>query len=41
MMDSLMEDLAESQCRELLKTHHFGRVAFVEWWARRAAREEI
>jgi uncharacterized protein len=30
MMDSLMEDLAESECRELLKTHHFGRVAFVE-----------
>jgi len=25
-----MEDLAESECRELLETHHFGRVAFVE-----------
>lgn len=30
MVDSFMEDLAESECRELLKTHHFGRVAFVE-----------
>ena len=30
MMDSLMEELAESECRALLKTHHFGRVAFVE-----------
>jgi uncharacterized protein len=29
-VDSLMEDLAESECRELLKTHHFGRVAFLE-----------
>lgn len=29
-MDSLMEDLAESECRALLETHHFGRVAFVE-----------
>jgi nitroimidazol reductase NimA-like FMN-containing flavoprotein (pyridoxamine 5'-phosphate oxidase superfamily) len=30
MADSLMEDLAESECLELLKSHHFGRVAFVE-----------
>jgi len=30
MVDSFMEDLAESECRELLETHHFGRVAFVE-----------
>jgi nitroimidazol reductase NimA-like FMN-containing flavoprotein (pyridoxamine 5'-phosphate oxidase superfamily) len=30
MVDSLMEDLAESECLELLKEHHFGRVAFVE-----------
>jgi uncharacterized protein len=29
-VDSFMEDLAESECRELLETHHFGRVAFVE-----------
>jgi hypothetical protein len=26
MVDSVMEDLAESECLELLKTHHFGRV---------------
>ena len=25
-----MDDLAESECVELLKGHHFGRVAFVE-----------
>jgi nitroimidazol reductase NimA-like FMN-containing flavoprotein (pyridoxamine 5'-phosphate oxidase superfamily) len=30
MADSRMEDLAESECLELLKIHHFGRVAFVE-----------
>jgi uncharacterized protein len=30
MVDSVMQDLAESECLELLKTHHFGRVAFVE-----------
>jgi nitroimidazol reductase NimA-like FMN-containing flavoprotein (pyridoxamine 5'-phosphate oxidase superfamily) len=30
IVDSLIEDLAESECLELLKTHHFGRVAFVE-----------
>lgn len=30
MMDNLMEDLAESECRALLETHHFGRVAVVE-----------
>jgi uncharacterized protein len=30
MAGSLMEDLAESECLELLKVHHFGRVAFVE-----------
>ena len=30
MADSLMEELAESECLELLKGHHFGRVAFVE-----------
>jgi uncharacterized protein len=30
MADSLMDDLAESECIELLKGHHFGRVAFVE-----------
>jgi nitroimidazol reductase NimA-like FMN-containing flavoprotein (pyridoxamine 5'-phosphate oxidase superfamily) len=28
--DSNMEELEESACRELLKEHHFGRVAFVE-----------
>jgi nitroimidazol reductase NimA-like FMN-containing flavoprotein (pyridoxamine 5'-phosphate oxidase superfamily) len=30
MADSLMEDLAENECLELLSAHHFGRVAFVE-----------
>jgi uncharacterized protein len=30
MMDSLMEDLAEDECFDLLKRHHFGRVAFAE-----------
>jgi nitroimidazol reductase NimA-like FMN-containing flavoprotein (pyridoxamine 5'-phosphate oxidase superfamily) len=30
MVDSLMEDLAESECLKLLEAHHFGRVAFVE-----------
>jgi hypothetical protein len=30
MVDSLMEDLAKSECRALLKTNHFGRVAFTE-----------
>ena len=25
-----IDDLAESECVELLKGHHFGRVAFVE-----------
>jgi hypothetical protein len=30
MVDSQMEDLAETECLELLKEHHFGRVAFVE-----------
>ena len=30
MMDSLMEDLAEDECLDLLNKHHFGRVAFVE-----------
>jgi uncharacterized protein len=30
MADGLMEHLAESECVELLKRHHFGRVAFVE-----------
>jgi uncharacterized protein len=29
-VDSLMEDLAESECRALLNARHFGRVAFVE-----------
>jgi nitroimidazol reductase NimA-like FMN-containing flavoprotein (pyridoxamine 5'-phosphate oxidase superfamily) len=30
MMDSLMEDLAEDECFDLLKRHHFGRVAIAE-----------
>jgi uncharacterized protein len=30
MMDSLMEDLAEDECLDLLNNHHFGRVAFLE-----------
>jgi nitroimidazol reductase NimA-like FMN-containing flavoprotein (pyridoxamine 5'-phosphate oxidase superfamily) len=30
MADSLMENLAQSECVELLKGHHLGRVAFVE-----------
>ena len=30
MMESLMEDLAEDECIDLLKRHHFGRVAFAE-----------
>jgi uncharacterized protein len=30
MMESLMEDLAEDECFDLLKQHHFGRVAFAE-----------
>jgi nitroimidazol reductase NimA-like FMN-containing flavoprotein (pyridoxamine 5'-phosphate oxidase superfamily) len=30
MMDSRMEDLPEDECFDLLKRHHFGRVAFVE-----------
>ena len=30
MADSLMENLAESECLKLLKEHHFGRVAFVQ-----------
>lgn len=29
-MDSLLEDLAEDECLDLLNRHHFGRVAFVE-----------
>ena len=29
-MESLMEDLAEDECFDLLKRHHFGRVAFAE-----------
>jgi uncharacterized protein len=29
-VDSLVEDLAEDECVDLLKRHHFGRVAFVE-----------
>jgi uncharacterized protein len=29
-MDSLMEDLAEDECFDLLKRHHFGRVAIAE-----------
>jgi uncharacterized protein len=29
-MESLMEDLAEDECIDLLKRHHFGRVAFAE-----------
>ena len=29
-MDILMEDLAEDECFDLLKRHHFGRVAFAE-----------
>jgi uncharacterized protein len=28
--NSSMEELEENACRELLKEHHFGRVAFVE-----------
>lgn len=30
MMDSLLEDLAEDECLDLLNRHHFGRVAFLE-----------
>ncbi len=30
MADSRIEDLAESECLDLLEGHHFGRVAFVE-----------
>jgi nitroimidazol reductase NimA-like FMN-containing flavoprotein (pyridoxamine 5'-phosphate oxidase superfamily) len=30
MMNSLMEDLAEDECFDLLKSHHFGRVAIAE-----------
>ena len=30
MAENPMEDLAESACLELLRDHHFGRVAFVE-----------
>ena len=30
MANGLIEDLAESECLSLLKTHHFGRVAFVQ-----------
>jgi len=30
MVDSQMEDIAETECLELLTEHHFGRVAFVE-----------
>ena len=29
-MDSLIEDLAEDECFDLLKRHHFGRVAIAE-----------
>lgn len=29
-MDSLLEDLAEDECLDLLNRHHFGRVAFLE-----------
>ena len=29
-MDSLIEDLAEDECFDLLKRHHFGRVAIPE-----------
>ena len=29
-MDSLMEDLPEDECLDLLNRHHFGRVAFME-----------
>jgi nitroimidazol reductase NimA-like FMN-containing flavoprotein (pyridoxamine 5'-phosphate oxidase superfamily) len=30
MVNSLMEDIAEDECVDLLKQHHFGRVAFLE-----------
>ena len=30
MANGLIEDLADSECLSLLKTHHFGRVAFVQ-----------
>ena len=30
MADSLMENLAESECLKLLNEHHFGRLAFVQ-----------